>query len=146
MSGKRHVLTKNRTGKPEITLSKRSREQQQSNCRFNIYTIHPSSTALVVAFVALRVLQNKKNLKFFCCVIYLSRPLRKHMFNLCYLEGFQMVMVCVLWLVLFDPFILFLCFKVCCPFVACDLSIFGYNRLVSFEHFSALYYCCHLKE
>ena len=53
----------------------------------------------------------RRNFGFFCSINHLRKPL---IGNRCLLERVQKVMVCDLWLVDFDPFSLFLCFKVPC--------------------------------
>ena len=62
--------------------------------------------------------------------------------TICLLEQVQKVLVCDLQSVDFDPFGLFLCFKVC----ACDdRSISGCNRLICLKDFSDLSYSCQLE-
>ena len=63
-------------------------------------------------FTNMRILKFKSQLTiaFFAAVNHLNGPLRKQNFTL----AIQKVKVCDLWLVDFDPFCVFLCFKVHC--------------------------------
>ena len=68
--------------------------------------------ALTALFTNMRILKfnSQLTITFFAAVNHLNGPLRKQNFSL----RVQKVKVCDLWLVDFDPFCVFLCFKVRC--------------------------------
>ena len=67
---------------------------------------------IAVLFINTRILKFKSQLTFafFTVVNHISGSLRKQKFS----QWVQKTRICDLWLVDFDPFCVFLCFKVCC--------------------------------
>ena len=84
-----------------------------------------NTAKLVVFFVLCFLLQ--RNFGFFCSIYHLSAPLRVFLGNTWYLvERVHKVMVFNLWLVDFNLFVLFLCFKEGCLWSS-------HNQLVCFK-------------